>query len=398
LDDDTAIFPASGYTEMDPDEELTFRWNDGRWDMDLRPNPSATTAVSIFKPNASGTLARTEDFAAPPAIGNTTPAGGTFTTLNANNTVTLTGRFNQTANINCLSGTLSFGNGTQFIGGYDGGADRAFFFSGTVTSGSASARKPMLFDSSVLSLSNNGITLAYLNVDGNNILAERNGTAAQEFRIYRTFTDANNHERGFLRWSSNAFQIGTEKGSDGGTARALEVNSASSLALASAGNNPINLIPSGTDFNGVRITGGVSGQSIGFYISNQTAAASRWNILSFKNSTLDLFSIDEWSNANAFVSARFTIAAGGAATLTGTLTTTGEVTIGGNLVASTKNIVTDTATGTKIGTATTQKIGFFNATPVVQQAAVADATDAASTQDRLNDLLARLRTLGLIAT
>jgi hypothetical protein len=56
LDDDTAIFPATGYTEMDPDEEFTFRWNDGRWDMDLRPNPSATTAVSIFKPNASGTL------------------------------------------------------------------------------------------------------------------------------------------------------------------------------------------------------------------------------------------------------------------------------------------------------------------------------------------------------
>jgi hypothetical protein len=56
LDDDTAIFPASGYTEMDPDEEFTFRWNDGRWDMDLRPNPAATTAVSIFKPNASGTL------------------------------------------------------------------------------------------------------------------------------------------------------------------------------------------------------------------------------------------------------------------------------------------------------------------------------------------------------
>jgi hypothetical protein len=57
LDDDTAIFPASSYTEMDPDEELTFRWNDGRWDMDIRPNPSATTAVSIFKPATSGTLA-----------------------------------------------------------------------------------------------------------------------------------------------------------------------------------------------------------------------------------------------------------------------------------------------------------------------------------------------------
>jgi hypothetical protein len=75
-----------------------------------------------------------------------------------------------------------------------------------------------------------------------------------------------------------------------------------------------------------------------------------------------------------------------------------SLTLNGNLTLSTRDIVTDTTTGTKIGTATTQKIGFFNATPVVQQAAVADATDAASTQDRLNDLLARLRTLGLIAT
>jgi hypothetical protein len=48
--------------------------------------------------------------------------------------------------------------------------------------------------------------------------------------------------------------------------------------------------------------------------------------------------------------------------------------------------------------ATTQKLGFYNATPVVQPAAVADATDAASTEARLNDLLGHLRTLGLIAT
>ena len=62
------------------------------------------------------------------------------------------------------------------------------------------------------------------------------------------------------------------------------------------------------------------------------------------------------------------------------------------------NLVLGTTTGTKVGTATTQKLGFYNATPVVQPAAVADATDAASTQARLNDLLARLRTLGIIAT
>jgi hypothetical protein len=44
------------------------------------------------------------------------------------------------------------------------------------------------------------------------------------------------------------------------------------------------------------------------------------------------------------------------------------------------------------------KLGFFNATPVVQQAAVADATDAATAITQLNDLLAAMRTLGLIAT
>ena len=62
------------------------------------------------------------------------------------------------------------------------------------------------------------------------------------------------------------------------------------------------------------------------------------------------------------------------------------------------NLVLGTTTGTKLGTGVTQKLGFWNATPVVQPAAVADATDAASTEARLNDLLGHLRTLGIIAT
>jgi len=37
------------------------------------------------------------------------------------------------------------------------------------------------------------------------------------------------------------------------------------------------------------------------------------------------------------------------------------------------NIVADTTTGTKIGTAVTQKLGFWNATPVIQQASAAQA-------------------------
>jgi hypothetical protein len=67
-------------------------------------------------------------------------------------------------------------------------------------------------------------------------------------------------------------------------------------------------------------------------------------------------------------------------------------------IADAGNITVGTTTGTKIGTATTQKLGFYNATPVVQPTAVADATDAATAITQLNDLLAKLRTLGIIAT
>jgi hypothetical protein len=67
-------------------------------------------------------------------------------------------------------------------------------------------------------------------------------------------------------------------------------------------------------------------------------------------------------------------------------------------VADANNIAVGTTTGTKIGTATTQKIGFYDATPVVQPTAVADATDAATVITQLNALLAKLRTLGIIAT
>jgi hypothetical protein len=56
-------------------------------------------------------------------------------------------------------------------------------------------------------------------------------------------------------------------------------------------------------------------------------------------------------------------------------------------IGEANDIAVGTSTGTKIGTATTQKLGFYNATPVVQPAAVADATDAATVITQLNDLL-----------
>jgi hypothetical protein len=59
--------------------------------------------------------------------------------------------------------------------------------------------------------------------DAANTLALRNGTNAQTFRVYNTFTSATNFERANIFWDSNVLKIGTEKGSAGGTARALEL-------------------------------------------------------------------------------------------------------------------------------------------------------------------------------
>ena len=97
-------------------------------------------------------------------------------------------------------------------------------------------------------------------------------------------------------------------------------------------------------------------------------------------------------------------------------------------VGDANNIAVGTTTGTKIGTATTQKLGFYNATPVVQPTAVADLTTTATSgslptpdgsvtiadattptvaellefcvelEAKLETTLGHLRTLGLIAT
>jgi len=74
--------------------------------------------------------------------------------------------------------------------------------------------------------------------DAANILALRNGTSAQTFRLYNTYTDASNYERGFLRWSSNVLQIGTEALGTG-SARALELQTGGTTRFTIATNGAI---------------------------------------------------------------------------------------------------------------------------------------------------------------
>jgi hypothetical protein len=89
----------------------------------------------------------------------------------------------------------------------------------------------------------------------------------------------------------------------------------------------------------------------------------------------------------------------GAVTIKPATTVTGELTSSGGLsIAGGKDIALSASTGTKIATNATQLLGFWGATPVVQESAIANATNASTTQERLNDLLLALRTIGLIAT
>ena len=55
----------------------------------------------------------------------------------------------------------------------------------------------------------------HLTHDGSGIIAQRNGTNAQTFRLYNTYTDASNYERGFMRWASNVLEIGAEAAGTG---------------------------------------------------------------------------------------------------------------------------------------------------------------------------------------
>jgi hypothetical protein len=63
-----------------------------------------------------------------------------------------------------------------------------------------------------------------------NLVEVRNSTNAQAFRVYNTFTDASNYERGFVRFNSNVFEIRSEAAGTG-TARMVRIQAGSSAGI-----------------------------------------------------------------------------------------------------------------------------------------------------------------------
>jgi hypothetical protein len=80
----------------------------------------------------------------------------------------------------------------------------------------------------------------------NNSLAQRNGTNPQTLFLFNTYSNSTNYERGKIAWTNNVLTIGTEKGSGGGTARALELQTDGAARMSiTAGGSILHAISTG---------------------------------------------------------------------------------------------------------------------------------------------------------
>lgn len=70
-----------------------------------------------------------------------------------------------------------------------------------------------------------------LTTDGSHQLAIRNGASGQAIRVYNTYTDSTNWERGNFSWVTNVLTIGTAK-QGSGTDRTMELQTAGVTRMA----------------------------------------------------------------------------------------------------------------------------------------------------------------------
>jgi hypothetical protein len=257
--------------------------------------------------------------------------------------------------------------------------------------------------------SNNAVDLSLFR-DAANTLAQRNGTNANTFRVYNTFTSATNFERGKSGWERS-----TEDAVVTGSiaAAVLTVTAVTSGTLA------VGQFITGTNvLPGTRITAlGTGTGGTGTYTVSQAQTVASTTI----TGGAPAFRVGTEKGADGGTARDMELQTDGTTRLT-------FGAAGGLTVADAQDLAIGSTTGTKIGTATTQKLGFYNATPVVQPTAVADITTTATAgslptpdgsvtiadattptvtelleycvelEAKLEAALGHLRTLGLIAT
>ena len=153
---------------------------------------------------------------------------------------------------------------------------------GSETAGVVLSAGLTLYNNGYLGWASSGSSLGTIDTklyrDAANTLALRNGTAAQKFSVYNTYTDASNYERGVFDWAgtANTLRIGTEAAGTG-TVRNIQLV---------AGSNSVTMTPGASNLltlNGGLTTGGAvtlpATQYVGFNTRSSIEAPATGNIL-----------------------------------------------------------------------------------------------------------------------
>lgn len=300
--------------------------------------PTTHTLVSAIADGADTALVRPSDWNADHTVTGVVTGSGTTNTIAKFTSSTAVGDSLLTdngTNVTLGSGQFLFPAGTAaapFLAGSGVNSNTGIFFltddflafstNGTgfvgITNGGQLRVTDVNFGDGVNS-SNDTILLR----DGvANTLAQRNGTNAQEFRLYNTFTNASNYERGVFRWTSNVLELGFQAAGTG-TSRslrlaavtgALQLRTSQTTAPTCTTNCGTSPSVSGTDTVG-RVTMGATG-----------TPASGW-IVTFNGTWAAAPHCTVWSSLSG-------MAAGKAPIVVVTATTTFTVTTNGTSPAN----------------------------------------------------------------
>jgi hypothetical protein len=351
----------------------TFKLDNGAYITTLSHAPTTDRAIAF--PDAAGTLALTSNI-----TGGT--LAGSFTTLTASATTSLllgtagsavgnVGFRNATSGTTTLqpaTGALGTGTVTLPLSGTLAISSGAQTFTGVQSMTSPAITTSITTPSTTFALVNATATTVNFaggastalnigNASGTNTILGttifstpgsvdlRNGTSSSVFSIYGYYSDASNYCR-----------------------------------IATSYNDGGNLFTISSDGLGTRANRnfGILSQAILYLGGNSTYA---WRItsaglLAHADNTYDIGASGATRPRHLYIGSNGvfggTLSVTGASTLTGLLTANGGITLG-----DAQNIAFNTTTGTKIGATTSQKIGFWNSTPIVQPTtAVASATVA----------------------
>jgi len=218
------------YTDASNYERFSLSWNSNVLNIANEANGTGTLRGIAFNANGAASTP-------PVSLTGTWFTGGTSTTTKpqflvepAGTTSTAWSTNGTGLGVNAPSGftgnllDLQVDGTSQLSFGFDGRIVASSILAFSTTSSHrfdiAGAAGPFFVQSNQIRVANFGITFCEgsnynapefsILRDAANTLAQQNGTNAQTYRLYNTYTDASNYERGFLQWNSGVFEIGTE--------------------------------------------------------------------------------------------------------------------------------------------------------------------------------------------